>query len=169
MIIIRTIPIALLVLLIILQRIDIRITTSDITKVRINFIFIAILLSESSATVKRFKFGLKIVKNLPTLLKTSNYFLSKSQIVILRFFENDGSSANFNIVKLIPIYISATTLLAYLNSIAKSVTFDTRNKSSFDLKTDITISVRFVYLIISSLLFLYYCIVTKIRRIVKNV
>ena len=157
------------ILFILFQRSQIRILKTD------NF-YLTLNLSIMSFTLSSNQNKKQVLKNLYAFLrkgrpiyKSVKYLVRRSDIHILRFSPIGKQANGFG--QVLSYYISAPILLAYLNNTAKSIRYsDNYSKfSNNNSEIDINVNSRLIFLIISALVFLYYIVISKIKRGIKNV
>ena len=170
MIVVRMLPLILLFLWIVLQRIDVRIIRQNTVTVQISFPILRITFKDLTAPKRNLRKIVKLMKNFPFTLKTFAYLTRKSRVIIHGTTILSAPSTPTEILRKIPHFISSNSLYAYLNSNAKSTVYIKRSyDSEFDADIDIVLQTELIYLIISPLLFLYYKISNKARRMIKSV
>ena len=158
MIVLRLLPIFVIVLFILFQRNSIRIIKCERLTVKINLNIFAITLTEEK--IKRFRpaKALKSVKSIYRIIKSARYLISKSDFSVLT---TESVTNQF--------------LLSYLSANARSVQYSfiesNNRENDIGCKNALDITARFslVYLIISALIFLYYTVRNKLKRVIKNV
>ena len=162
MFILRLIPVVTTLLFILLQEIDLRIIKREQLTVKINFnIFALVLISEKKSRKGKFK---KLIKALPSIIKSANYLVSVSRITIRRFNEAKMKGS----VNLAGNILSRTLILSYLHSKAKSVIHLQKPENNDIVPTEIDISLHFSIfdMINSALIFVYYNIKNKVRKVI---
>ena len=157
MLVLRLFPIFVLVLFILFQKSSIRIVKSDLLTVKLNFNILALVFKDDDGKKIRPTRLIKSLRKYNGALKSVRYLISKSDFVIY-----DSES------------LTNLLIFLYLDANAKSVGFvdHAQNEISRDeipSKIDITVYFSLIYLIISALIFLYYTVKNKIKRVLKNV
>ena len=158
-------------LLIILQEANLKITYKDNLRVRISFTIFAITFSSSKYDKRSLNKTLKALKAIPLLLKASSFALKRSDVNVIKLSRASHPSISDTFLIAIPILISASSILAFISANARSFNIpdDQGNIEGETQEVDILFKTRVLYLIISALLFLYYILKRKIRRAIKNV
>lgn len=157
MLVLRLFPIFVLVLFILFQKSSIRIVKSDLLTVKLNFNILALVLKDDDGKKIRPTKLIKSLRKYSGALKSARYLISKSDFVIY-----DSESLTNRLIFL------------YLDANAKSVGFvdhaqNEISRNEIPSKIDITVYFSLIYLIISALIFLYYTVKNKIKRVLKNV
>lgn len=151
MLIVEIILLLLIFLIIISQRIGIRITKNEVTTVYVNFIFTAVRLNNR----KKRKIQLsKTYKNRFFIKSALDYLLPKTDITVYSLQQSEDSS----LAQTIFSNILLTTALAYAKRSAKSLLFVGYGENEVDLE----ISFILYHGIISLILGQYYKIKNKI-------
>ena len=170
MIVVRILPLILLFLWIVLQRIDVRIIRQNAVTVQISFPIFRITFKDLTAPKRKTRKIVRLIKNLPFTLKTVAYLTRKSRAIIHDTTWLLAPSTPTEILKKIPHFISTRSIYAYLDSNAKSTAYIKYNSNPiFVGDIDIVLQTKLIHLIISPLLFLYYKISNKARRMIKSV
>ena len=166
MIIACVLSILLAFLFIVLQKTSIRILHQEITTVRFDFTLFSITFISSKTNKNSLKASIRILRNLKYLLKISHYGIKHANVTVFELSSTTDTSLPSP--KLSPFFITSGILLVYLNNIAKSFRFSNsvdrrcQNKLSFDVLFETSL----INLIIISILYLYYKVKNRIRRIV---
>ena len=153
MLIAELIILLLIFIIIITQRIGIRITKNNVTTVYVNFIFTAVRLGKS----KKHKIKLsRTFQNRFFIKSALEYLLPKTDIEIYSFKVNNDDS----LVSLIFSDLVFTTALAYVKGSARRVTYIPKNDNPIDLE----ISFILLHGIISLILGQYYKTKNRLLR-----
>lgn len=174
MVILRLLPVSFVLLFILLQRVDVKVKTRDRLTVRIDLNIIAIILSEDKIKKKHLGRIPKLLKNLPIVYKVIKYLVAKSDVTVIEY--NDPLfDVEDDIFKNARRYAIYQIVYSYLATNSKSFHF-TENRVYSDEKdkektSDFDLIFRFslFHLINSALLFLYYIVKNKAKRVIKNV
>ncbi len=163
---------SLILLVLICQRIDIRVSKSSMTKIKINFIFFALTVDDSESQKLSLKKRIKLIRNIPFIYSAVKYLISKSEITV--HSQNYTSSVNVtrSMLPNIMYRISVPTAIAIVSKFARKVKFDDEDVQvdpSDGLIFDLSVHFRLYRVFISLIIFLYYMIRAKFRRIIKNV
>lgn len=174
----RIIPILfilLAVLFVLLQKADIRIRKTDNLSITLSLTLFSITFSGDTERKRRIKKIFRLFKNAPIILRVATHLLKRSNVRVIRLANQNRSPFPFSFGQSIPFYISFPVLFAYLNNNAKSIFYDDNWLFTGDFSNqneasvDIIVSFRFISLIISALLFLYYKMKDRIMRGIKDV
>ena len=152
---------------ILLQRIDVKITRHAKPTVKISFNILALVLTEDNIKKTNLKRIRGLIRNLIGALKAFGYLISKSDVVIVRYERNvdEAISSPINQARLIATSQFTTS---YFDSKAKSLSFVNENKPK-DTSFDVSFHFSLFNLIISALIFLYYIVKNKVKRVLKHV
>ena len=160
------------ILLILFQKIDILYSNNTPSSLHINLSVFSFSLFIGKKRKRRFKDRIKALKSFYIYLKAFNFLLSHSDVTIKHL-----QGANITppgLAKAIPFALSMPAAFAYLSSTAKSFNYLKSEKNDPTLATNTNswsadMSFRFIHLIISALLLLYYKIKSILRRSKINV
>ena len=157
MIVLRLLPLFVIILFILFQKCSIRITKKEALTVKLNFSLLAVLFTEEK--IKKIRLGrfVKSFRQISGIIKSAKYLISKSDFLIL---DNEKLIDN-----LIFIYLKANARSLTL----KDADVDYSDNSQELTKIDVTAYFYLVHLIISALIFLYYMVKNKVKRVIKNV
>ena len=161
----------LVLLLIILQEADLRITYKDILRVRISLTILAITFSRTHEKNLSLAKSIKAIKNIPLLFKATKFALKRADVKVIELSRATHHSTANTILAAIPVIATISSILAYISTNARSFSIPTnQDKSESDRDAvDILFKTRVMSLIISAMIFLYYIAKRKIRRAIKNV
>ena len=161
----------LVLLLIILQEADIRITYKDRLKVRISLTIFAITFFSRDNYRLSPRKAIKAIKGIPLLLKSAKFALKRSDAKVLEFAGTSNVTTSDKVFASIPLLISISSLIAYIRANAKSFNNDNKqvDTKNYTTSIDILFKTRAINLIISAIIFLYYMVKRKIRRTIRNV
>ena len=175
MVILRLLPVSFVLLFILLQRVDVKVKTRDRLTVRIDLNITAIILSEDKIKKKHLGRIPKLLKNLPIVYKVLKYLVAKSDVTVIEYNDNPLIDGEDDIFKNARRYAIYQIVYSYLATNSKSFHF-TENRVYSDEKdkektSDFDLIFRFslFHLINSALLFLYYIVKNKAKRVIKNV
>lgn len=175
MVILRLLPVSFVLLFILLQRVDVKVKTRDRLTVRIDLNIIAIILSEDKIKKKHLGRIPNLLKNLPIVYKVIKYLVAKSDVTVIEYNDNPLIDGEDDIFKNARRYAIYQIVYSYLATNSKSFHF-TENRVYSDEKdkektSDFDLIFRFslFHLINSALLFLYYIVKNKAKRVIKNV
>lgn len=153
----RLLPIFTAILFVLSSKYSVRITKGEKLTVKINFNIFAIVIYEDKTHKNRLKNLFKSFRRIKGAIRSAKYLISKSDVVIF------GSGK-----------ITDHILRVYLEANAKR--FRYKNTDSFyrsnlqnNGEMDIIASFSLTNLIISALIFLYYTVKAKLKRVIKNV
>lgn len=175
MLILRLLPISFALLFILLQRVDVKVKTNDRLTVRIDFNIIAIILSEDEIKKKHLGEIKKFIRNIPIIYKALRYLISKSEVIVIECTPNALSYAEEEIFKSIRRYAIYKIAYSYLATNSRSFHFAENQVYSHDnpgeKSSDFDVLFRFslFHLINSALLFLYYIVKNKAKRVINHV
>jgi len=174
----RIIPILFIliaILFILFQKADMRIRKTDNLSITLSLTLFSITFSGDAEKKRRIKKIVRLFKNASVILRVATYLLKRSNVRVIRLANQSRSPSRFSLGQSIPFYISLPVIFAYLNNSAKSIFYDdnwlfvddfvNQNEAS----VDIIVSFRFISLIISALLFLYYKMKDRMMRGIKDV
>ena len=175
MVILRLLPVSFVLLFILLQRVDVKVKTRDRLTVRIDLNIIAIILSEDKIKKKHLGRIPNLLKNFPIVYKVIKYLVAKSDVTVIEYNDNPLIDGEDDIFKNARRYAIYQIVYSYLATNSKSFHF-TENRVYSDEKdkektSDFDLIFRFslFHLINSALLFLYYIVKNKAKRVIKNV
>lgn len=159
----------LVLLLIILQEADLRITYKDILRVRISLTIFAITFSKTHEENLSLAKSIKAIKNAPLLFKATKFAIKHTDVKVIELSRSARHSNS--ILAPIPVIATASSILAYISANARSFSMpkDRNNSEAEQTAVDILFKTRVLSLIISAVIFLYYIAKRKIRRVIKNV
>ena len=173
MFVLRSLPLITVLLFILLQRINIRVTKSEELTVKINFNIFALVISDNQG--KRNKKRRGFIKLFSPTLKSVNYLLSKSTAVI---FRQEEKAFNNDVILMQNIFTKLFTeqfLISYIKRRSKSAVFnydvktDSEKRNTSAPTFDAIFHFSFIHLINSALIFTYYIMKNKAKKVLKNV
>ena len=174
MFILRIMPILCALLFILLQKVSIKIKTQDEVTVRIDLSIIALIFSGS----KKSKFRPKSIKSLfnyfPAIYRAAKYAIKKSEVYI---FTRQNKANDDLKIEYVHSYSANPLQLIYpfllFNSkrvcLIDNSTYSKANSSKPDQDFNLSLELPLISLINSALVFLYYIMKNKVKRVVKNV
>lgn len=165
-------PIFCILLFTFTRTIDIRVTKSDELTVKINLNIFAILLTEERIKKRGFQKATRLLRTFKNLIRPLEYLLSKTEIRIFRLASPLTDEARSNALYTLPLMASLSIAVAYLERNARKVRFIDREKENEHADTtflDVSLHFSLWNLIIFTLLFLYYTVKSKVKRVIKNV
>ena len=171
MALLRFLPIFCLLLFALTRKINIRVTKSDELTVKINFNIVALVLTEAKIKKRWINKLPNLIKNVKGALKPLKYLVSKSEVLIISCINSNPESRRFPVIYSACFYASTQFIISYLQKNARSLRFasNTNPKSDYEKASlDISFCFPLYHLIISALLFLYYTLKYKIKRVLKN-
>ena len=164
----RLLPIFCTLLFTLTRKINVKVTKSDEITVKVNLNIFALVLTEEKIKKRTFRDIRKTIKRLKILYKPFEYLLSRSEVVIRRLDTSLANEPSAPMLYTTYIFASMQFLLSYLQRNAKRVKFiETKTYASTFL--DLSFYFSFWNLIIFALLYLYYLLSSKIKRVMKNV
>jgi hypothetical protein len=175
MIILQLLPILCLLLFILLQSVSIKIKTKDRLTVKINFNILAITLTEDEIKKKHLGHIKKVIKNVPIIYKALRYLISKSVVIVMGYPQNALLYAEEDIFKSIRRYAIYQIAYSYLATNSRSFHFAENQVYSYDNTEekssdfDVLFHFSLFHLINSALLFLYYIVKNKAKRVINHV
>ena len=170
--IVQLVSLVLALILMLLQKIDIRIIQARETAVKIDFSLLSIKLIYSKSQKKKLKKITRLAKRLPILIKLTGYIVSKSEVTVFDTPLTAALYAPTSILKSISLLVSRPVVYTYLNNTARSVSYiNSPVLNDQDSAPNLNISLRFrlIFVIISPLVLLYYILKSKIGGIIKSV
>ena len=172
MIFLRLLPILSALLFILSRRIDVRVTKAEELTVKISFNIFAIVLTEDKIKKRGLKKLSKLIKSRRSILKSADYLISKSNVRLYKFISTDPSVSvplAYNAYREASVYF----ISAYLERTARKFSFsairDTDKNAQNQVKFNLLLHFPFSHLIISALIFLYYIVKNRVKRVLQNV
>lgn len=165
-------PIFCILLFTFTRTIDIRVTKSEELTVKINLNIFAILLTEERIRKRGIQKATRLLRALKNLIRPFEYLLSKTEIRLYRLASPLTDSARSNALYTLPVLASLSLLVSYLERNARKVRFtNSRKEDASREETFLDFSLHFSLwnLIIFTLLFLYYTVKSKVKRVIQNV
>ena len=172
MIFLRLLPILYALLFLLSRRIDVRVSKSKEMTVKINFNILAVVLTEDKIKKRRLKSFSKLIKGTKSILRSADYLISRCDAELYSFTDiQSGISAPiiYNAYRVAAVHFIA----AYLERNARKFEFaeiqntdsEVQNRSGFNLLLHFSLW----HLIISALIFLYYIVKNRVKRVFQNV
>lgn len=164
------IPLVLALMIILLQKVDFRIAYTNGLSVEISFTIFSLSFYDSEESRLPLLKSLKTARNIPILFRSLRFLLRHSAVNVLNISHNETDTVAGTVFRTIPFLISTSAIIAYISTNAAN--FSMKQHNNFDkneLSFDILFKTRAANLIISAMLFLYYILKRKIRRVIRNV
>lgn len=165
-------PIFFILLFTFTRIIDIRVTKSEELTVKINLNIFAILLTEERIKRRGFRKVGRLVKSLKNLLKPLEYLISRTEIRIYKLSSPLSNGSTVATPYSLPFFVSLSVILSYIERYAKVIRFIKQKDSKAndeDTFWDFSFHFSLWNLIIFVLLFLYYTVKSKVKKVIKNV
>ena len=172
MILLRLLPIIFALLFLLSRRIDVDISKHKEMTVKINFNILAVVLTDDKIKKGRLKSFSKLIKSTKSILRSADYLISRSDVKLYSFTDIQHGIST-------PIFYNAYRvatlrfIAAYLERNARKFQFaeiqntdsEVQNRSGFNLLLHFSLW----HLIISALIFLYYIVKNRVKRVFQNV
>lgn len=167
MILLRLLPVFFAALFILTRTVCVRVLKGDKLTVKINFNILAVVLAEDNTKKRGIRKTIRLIKGVRSAFKTFDYLLSKSDVKL--FINNQNDIENQKALAKSGYFIASTALIIpYIRTTSRSfrvVERSEQNENSFELRLYFSLW----HMIISALIFLYYTVKNKVKRVIKNV
>ena len=173
MIFLRLLPILCALLFILTRRIDVKVTKQEDVTVKISFNILAIVLSEDKIKKRSIRKISKLMKYRSGILRATDYILSKSSVALYKSNATDKSARSLPVLYNASMGATVYFLISYLEKSSKSFKFQEsqgyNNSGHPSLEFNLFLHFSLWHLIISALLFLYYIVKNRVKRVLNNV
>ena len=172
MVFLQLLPLFCALLFTLTRKISIRVTKRDELAVKINLNIIAILLTEDKIKKNGIKKATRLIRSFKNLIKPTEYLLSKSEIRVYKCTPSSFDNKTFPMLRSLSFLASVQLIYSFLEKNAKLIRFIDHTQADNEADAPfLEFSIHFspLNLIIFAVIFLYYTVKNKFKRVLKNV